>query len=350
MAVEKIMRFAFWLGIFAVFIIALVLLKSILFPFVAGLVLAYFLDPLCDRLEARGLSRTVATSIITGISFAFLAVIISLIIPRAYGEFVSLIEALPAYWEELQRHAEAWKETPLFGQAVVLWQENEAALNSEQVISFAVAKLKSLGGGLGALFNFVSLFLITPIVSFYLLRDWDKLTAYIEALIPKRHRKKVKALSLDIDKALSGYVRGQFLVCMILGLALGLALHLIDLPYGFIIGFASGLLSFIPYLGQLLGAVIALIVAYVTGESFTLPLFVLGIFVVGNMLEGFFLTPRFVGRSIGVHAVWVMFALLAGAALFGFLGMLLALPVAACLSVLVKFSIEEYRKSSFYKK
>ncbi len=354
MAAEKIMKLIFWTGLLAVFITALVLLKSILFPFVAGLAIAYFLDPICDKLEAKGLNRTLATSIITGGFFAVLAVAMWLVVPKAYDEFVSLLEALPSYWAELQTRAGALKETPLFGQAVTLWQENNASINSERVISFAVDKLKSLvgglGGGLGALFNFVSLFLITPIVSFYLLRDWDRLTAYIETLIPKRHHKKIKQLFADMDKALSGYVRGQILVCFILGILLGTALHLINLPYGFIIGFASGLLSFIPYVGQLLGAIVALIVAYVSSQSFILPLSALAVFAGGNILEGFFLTPKFVGKSIGVHAVWIMFALLAGAAMFGFVGVVLALPVAACLSVLVKFGLVEYRKSNFYKK
>ncbi len=348
------MKWIFWISLLVVFITALVLLKSILFPFIAGLAIAYFLDPVCDKLEDKGLNRTLATSIITASFFAVLALGMWLILPKAYGEFLSLLEALPSYWAELQTHAGALKQTPIFGQAVQLWQENNASINSERVVSFAVDRLKNLlgglSGGLGALFNFLSLFLITPIVSFYLLRDWDKLTAYIETLIPKRHHKQISQVFADMDKALSGYVRGQIMVCIILGLLLGIALHLINLPYGFIIGFASGLLSFIPYIGQLLGAIVALIVAYVSSLSFILPLSALAVFAVGNILEGFFLTPKFVGKSIGMHAVWVMFALLAGAALFGFVGVILALPVAACLSVLVKFGLTEYRKSNFYKK
>ncbi len=342
-------RTFFWLGVLGFFLLGLGLFSGILFPFIIGLSVAYFLDPLCDRLEAIGCSRALSAVIVLVSFFGFLVLLLFVLLPPLYVEFLGFIDALPSYWVALQLQIENLRQTPLFGQFLNLWESGAVSDHSEQIIGFLVIKLQNLSKGLGSLFNLISLFLITPIISFYLLRDWDRLVDYIRNLVPLKHQEVVVILARDMDKALSNYVRGQLLVCLILGISLGVALHFLGVPYGFMIGLCSGFLSFIPYLGQITGGLIALTVAYVSSQSYILPLWVLLVFVGGNLLEGLFLTPRFVGGSIGVHAVWVIFSLLAGATLLGFLGIILALPFAACFSVLVRFGVEEYRKSSIFK-
>lgn len=341
----------FWIAAVAIaFVLALVLLKAILLPFIVGAAVAYLLDPLCDRLEARGLGRGLAAVILNLGFFAVLAMAVVFVAPLLYQQGLEFATKLPDYWQALVTQL---SHNPLTRYIMDNglgdnWNNNNVAAYIGKAAGLISTLLGNVWSATSLIFNVISLWLITPLVVFYLLRDWNLLIARTDVLVPNRLRADVRQIARDMDKALAGYVRGQMLVCLILGVFLGCALAIAEVPYGLTIGLLSGLLSLIPYLGQLAGALIAIAVAYLSSYSYIQPLWVVGIFLVGNIVEGFFLTPRLVGRNIGLHAVWVIFALLAGATLLGFVGMLLAMPIAALLAVLIRFFIARYKRSKFY--
>lgn len=346
------------IAIFAVFYF----LSSVLAPFIAGMALGYLLDPVADRLQRIGLSRLGASFLILSVFLIILAAVVLLIAPVLSHQLTEFIESLPGYLTTLQgllgtlsqkltgdfakRIYEALglgtPETPFDAQKYVNDVASEAA-------RMAGAFVKSLVSGGAALVNMVSLVVITPVVAFYILLDWDKLVASLDALVPPRHRDEIHAIVRDIDKALSGFLRGQALVCLFLGLWYSLGLSLIGLNFGFLIGVSAGVLSFVPYVGSITAFVLSIIVATVQGwPDWRLPATAVAIVSAGLFLDGNVLSPRLVGGSIGLHPVWLMFALLAFGSLFGFTGMLIAAPVAAALGVILRFALRRYRQSSLY--
>jgi predicted PurR-regulated permease PerM len=200
-----------------------------------------------------------------------------------------------------------------------------------------------------ALINVISLIVITPVVAFYMLVDWDHMVAIIDDLIPPRHREDVRSLARDIDRALAGFVRGQSLVCLFLGVWYAGGLSAIGLNFGFLIGVLAGFLSFIPYVGSVTAFVLSIIVAIVQGwPHINLPIEAVAIVTTGLIMDGYVLSPRLVGASVGLHPVWLMFALLAFGALFGFTGLIVAVPVAAALGAFMRFLAKRYRGSALY--
>jgi predicted PurR-regulated permease PerM len=354
MTAERQIRF--WLVGLLLFLVALYLLRGVLLPFVAGIAIAYLLDPICDRLEKAGCSRTLATCIVTA-AFVIVAVaLVLLIAPLIQGQVIDLISRLPDMVASVQRWA-----APLLATI-------EQRVGSEQIAELQ----KALGGQVGgivrwiggalqqvltgglALFNILSLIFITPIVTFYLLRDWDRLVARIEDWLPRRHAPVIREQARLIDATLAGFARGQATVCLILGVFYSAALSLAGLDFGLAVGLMTGVLSFIPFVGTITGFVasMGLAIAQFTGlpdgtDWLSIGL-VAGIFIVGQVVEGNFLTPKLVGDRIGLHPVWVIFALLAGGALFGFVGVLLGLPAAAVIGVLIRFGIGRYMASPLY--
>ncbi len=340
----------FWLGGAAVTLLLLYLLRSILLPFVAGMAVAYLLDPLACRLERIGFSRTWATVTMT-LSFLLLVIAsLVLLVPVLENQMAAFVQRVPGYVNQL-----VLRSVPLWGMAKTylspgdLTKLRDAAGDyAGTVVGWVASLIGTLLSGSLALANLLSLIFVTPMVIFYLLRDWRGMTQQIDELLPRRHADTIRSQLQAIDRILSGWVRGQASVCLILGLLYGAGLSAVGLDLGLVVGLSAGLLSFVPYLGSIVGFVVSIGLALAQSQDWTLSAMVAGVFVTGNLIEGNLLAPRLVGKKIGLHPVWVIFALLAGGALFGFLGILLALPVAAVVGVLIKFALQRYRASSLY--
>ncbi|MFK7901780.1 MAG: AI-2E family transporter [Nitratireductor sp.] len=350
---EKLIRqqVFFWLVALAAFGFLLWLFNDILLPFLAGMVLAYFLDPVADLLERWGFSRLMATTTIT---FSFLVLFILaliIVIPILGGQVTGFAQRVPELVTRLQE---------LIATSDSTWLRDNVGIDSK-TIKDNLSELVTKGAGFLskfisgvwssglALVNIVSLLVVTPVVAFYLLFDWDKMVAKVDSWIPRDDRQTVRQIFKDIDKAVAGFIRGQGSLCLVLGLFYGVSLTIAGLNFGLLIGLFAGLISFIPYVGSLLGLVIALGVALVQfwPDYFGIGI-IAAIFVVGQFLEGNILQPKMVGKSIGLHPVWLMFALFAFGTLFGFTGLLIAVPASAAVAVLVRFALGKYLQSEVY--
>ena len=344
-------RYIMFLAVFLLVSGFMYALRSVLLPFVVGIAVAYFLDPLVNRMTSGAkISRAMATSLVLTVFLLILLPLLILLGGLAVSQISDFVLHLPEYVEN-------------FGEKIKVLicrlQEYFPALTAEQKESlFAgnwgeslkpVAKVvqKIIANGF-ALVNLVSLLLISPVVAFYMLRDWQGFTSKIVDLVPKKHKKNVVDGMQAVSRIISGYLRGQVLVCISLGAFYSLGLWLVGLKLGVLVGFIAGLISFIPYVGSISGFLMAMVL--VVTQYGTLPkiIAVVIVFLIGQFLEGNFLTPKFVGENIGLHPVWVMFALLAGGVLLGLLGMIIAVPVAAIIGVLLRFLIENYKKSAIY--
>jgi len=343
-------QYRFWLIGLGLTLVALYLLRGVLLPFVAGLAIAYFLDPFCDRLERWRVGRTLATTIVM-IGFGIVVlVVLLLLVPLIQSQIARLLGSLPDMIAGLQARAMPWLERA----GAYLSPDQIANLKSSltgragDIISWIAGAFAAvLSSGL-ALVNILSLIFITPVVAFYMLRDWDRLVARIDGWLPRQHAPVIREQARLIDRTLAGYARGQATVCLILGTFYAAGLSLVGLDFGLVVGLLAGILSFIPYVGTIVGFVTSMGLALL---QFSDPLWigaVFVIFVIGQVIEGNVLTPLLVGDRIGLHPVWVIFALLAGGALFGFVGVLLGLPVAAVIGVLTRFSIDRYLQSPYY--
>ena len=323
------------------------LLAPVLMPFVLAGMLAYLGDPLADRLEKLGLGRTLAVTIVFVVILLLTVGALLLLIPLISRQVDNLIQNLPSYGAWIRDTAVPWLQAKLrldphtfdTGRVMDAVKEHIGSIGS------VIGKLSR--SGVGVLMWMTNLVLI-PVVAFYLLRDWDRLVAWIDAMLPRSIEPTVAHLARESDKVLGAFVRGQLLVMLALGIFYGAGLALVGLSVGPLIGMIAGLLSFVPYLGFIIGfgaAVIAVLVQY--GDWAHL-LLVCGVFVVGQLLEGYVLVPKLVGDKIGLHPVAVIFAVLAGGYLFGFLGVLLALPAASVILVLLRYLTERYRMSGLY--
>lgn len=343
-------RYRFWLIGFAVALALLYLLRGMLLPFVAGMAVAYFLDPLADRLERSGLSRLAATSVITAAFFLVVVLALIVLVPVVEDQVLAFVHKVPGYMDTLNERLQ-----PLLLEAKkrlsprdIEKLRSSAGEYAGTAASWALGAARGFLTGSLAVFNVLSLMFITPVVTFYLLRDWDKMVGKVDGWLPRDHADTIRVQMREINRTLSGFIRGQATVCLCLGMIYGIGLSLVGLDLGLVIGLASGMLSFIPYLGSITGFVTGMGLALAQGPDWHLPAMVAGVFVVGQVAEGNFLTPKLVGDKVGLHPVWIMFALLAFAALFGFVGLLLAVPVAAVIGVLVRFALGRYLSSPLY--
>ena len=341
---------AFWIGALLFLLLFLWIFSGILLPFIMGMALAYLLDPLADRLERAGLSRFWATITILLLTILIITLAALIVVPVLIAQLSGFLERLPDYVVQLQQLLNRFLRTEL-GQYFGAQQEGGSGV--EQVVAQGAAWvatfLGSVWAGGRALINTISLIVVTPVVAFYLLYDWDRMLKRIDALLPRQHADTIRRLGDDIDAAMAGFIRGQGAVCLILGVFYALSLSLVGLNFGFLIGSLAGLISFIPFVGSIVGFVLSVGVAIVQfWPDWPWILVVAAIFVVGQFIEGNILQPRLVGSSIGVHPVWLMFALFAFGSLFGFVGVLLAVPVTAAIGVLVRFAVERYRRSALY--
>lgn len=322
-------------------------LGDVILPFLVGGAIAYFLDPLADRLERLGLGRATATATIALIATAGFVVIGLAVIPTLVQQLAGLVETAPAIAARLQSFL-----TTTFPSLM----EPGSAIN-ETLASLGNA-VKARGGELAqtllssamGVVNAVIFIVVVPVVAFYMLLDWDRMVAQIDGLLPLDHAPVIRRIARDIDRVLSGFVRGQISVCVILGTFYAVALMAAGLSFGLIAGAIAGALTFIPYVGALVGGVLAIGLALFQfwGDWLSIGL-VVGIFAVGQFLEGNIITPRLVGSSVGLHPLWLIFALSAFGTLFGFVGMLVAVPVAAMIGVLTRFALERYREGRLYR-
>ncbi|MBX9942982.1 MAG: AI-2E family transporter [Reyranella sp.] len=347
-------RWLFWLGAAAVFLLVLWLLNDILLPFVVGVVVAYFLDPVVGRLQRAGLSRTWATTAVTiAAALAFVGAVMA-VLPSLFGQLQELIAKAPQYVVQaatrLQPLVEPLRER--FGMTPLSLQEIQgyATQWAGQALSVAGSVAGAVAQRGVAVINLLGLLFLTPVVTFYLLRDWEKVVGAIDAYLPLEHAGTIRKLAGQSNAAIAGYLRGQALVCLCLATIYGLGLSLVGLQFGLIIGLIAGAISFIPFVGTLVGATLAIGMALAQFPPDWMGVAkVAAVFVVGQALEGNVLSPKLVGDRVGLHPVWIMFALLAGGTLFGFVGVLVAVPTAAVAGVIVRHLLERYRESSIYR-
>lgn len=340
----------FWLTGLLLFLLLIYLLQDILLPFAAGIAVAYFIDPVCDWIELHWKwSRAAATSLVTVGFILVLIVILLLLIPLLQGQIAHLIQVLPSWIARVQNSTGLlWQLLHDYWSIDISQIQNVVKNQAGTLVKWMGQTLGTLLSGSLALANILSLIFITPVVAFYLLRDWDNLVAQIDSLLPRKYVSTIREQAKLIDAALSGFIRGQASVCLLLGTFYAVGLTLVGLDFGLIVGMVAGLLSFIPYVGTIVGFISGTGLALAQFSDWTSVALVVGVFVIGQAIEGNFLTPRLVGDRVGLHPVMVIFALLAGGALFGFLGMLLAVPVAAMIGVLTRFAIKEYVASRYY--
>jgi predicted PurR-regulated permease PerM len=354
-------QIGFWLGAFLLLVLLLWLFSGVLLPFAAAFALGYLLNPVVDRLEQLGFNRLGATLLIMA-CFVLVLVSMSILIgPVVWRQLVSFTAALPAYAVKLEEliSAETARLSRDYGGVLMdkLGLNNneggELASATNDLVAhaaqWAASFLKSLLTGGAALISLISLLVVTPVVVFYMLLDWEKMITTIDGLVPLRHRETVRALARAIDTALAGFLRGQAVVCLFLGAWYGIGLSLIGLNFGLLIGITAGILSFIPYVGSLTALVLSSTVAIVQDwPQWKLLVMSLGVFLIGQFLEGNILSPKLVGESVGLHPVWLIFALLAFGSLFGFTGLITAVPFAATAGVIMRFAVRRYRESNLY--
>ncbi len=354
-------QIGFWLGAFLLLVLLLWLFSGVLLPFAAAFALGYLLNPVVDRLERLGFNRLGATLLIMA-CFVLVLVSMSILIgPVVWRQLVSFTAALPAYAVKLEEliSAETARLSRDYGGVLMdkLGLNNneggELASATNDLVAhaaqWAASFSKSLLTGGAALISLISLLVVTPVVVFYMLLDWEKMIATIDGLVPLRHRETVRELARAIDTALAGFLRGQALVCLFLGAWYGIGLSLIGLNFGLLIGITAGILSFIPYVGSLTALVLSSTVAIVQDwPQWKLLVMSLGVFLIGQFLEGNILSPKLVGELVGLHPVWLIFALLAFGSLFGFTGLITAVPFAATAGVIMRFAVRRYRESNLY--
>ncbi len=342
----------FWFGALAVFSLLLYVFSGVLLPFVVGMTLAYFLDPVADRLETLGLSRLLATLAIL-LTFIFVLILFIVIVaPILMSQLSDFGANLPTYIARIQALATdenlKWLHDS-FGIDAASIQRNIGTILG-QATTLGSTLLTSLWTSVGTVVNVASLFVVTPVVAFYTLLDWDRMVAKVDSWVPRDHVDTVRIIASDIDAAIAGFIRGQGTVCIILGIIYAGGLIATGLNFGLLIGMFAGLISFIPYVGGVIGLVLALIVALVQfWPDWIMLLAVVGVFAIGQFIEGNILSPKLVGESIGLHPVWLMFALFAFGSLFGFVGLLVAVPASAAIGVLVRFVIGRYVSSPLYR-
>ncbi|MGO4704286.1 AI-2E family transporter [Microvirga sp. 2MCAF38] len=346
-------QLVFWGIALAVTVFLLTTLREILLPFVAGFALAYLLDPLADRLQRVGVGRLGASLVILVIFVLLFIVTLVILIPLIAQQVEAFVEKLPGYVARLQQLAiqEGGPLLERLGGSRALSEIQTSVGNLvSQGLQWLAGVFQSLLSGGRALVSIMALLVVTPVVAFYMLVDWDRMVNTVDSWLPMKQRDTIRAIFRDIDRAIAGFVRGQAMVCFILGTFYAVGLTMIGLNFGALIGMGSGLLSFIPYVGSLTGLILSVGVAIVQfWPDWTWILATLAVFVFGQFVEGNILSPKLVGDSVGLHPVWLMFALLAFGTLFGFVGLLLAVPLAAAIGVIARYALREYLASPLYR-
>ena len=341
--------FQFWIMV-AIFTLAFLwLFNGVLMPFVVGIALAYFLNPVVEKMSKNRIPRWVSALLILSafILVAFIGLLFA--VPVLIREMIDFVQLIPSLFNQ----AQDWmaRQVPMLELPNSFADIDQTALSDKAGDIINVGKNilgNVLKGGL-ALVGFISVLVLIPIIAFYLMIDWPRVTAKVKELVPEKNKATVNGILGDIDKSLSGFIRGQLSVCFLLGLFYAIGLSLMGLQYGFFIGVTAGVLSVIPFVGSLFGLVASVGMAFYQFGGWEYPLIAFIIFAVGQLVEGNYLTPKLVGDSVGLHPIWVIFVLMAGGALLGVLGMIIAVPVAAIIAVLIRHAIKSYKESAYYK-
>lgn len=341
----------FWFGTLILVALAMWVLRDVLLPFVAGVALAYFLNPLADRLERLGVSRMLASLIMIAVVILSFVVLALLFLPILGSQISAFVQGLPNVITRLQTvltdETRDWL-TKIAGDRMPDLNKSLGEIVTEGA-KWLLTFIGSIWAGGQALFSIVTLLVIAPVIAFYVLYDWHKMILTVDSWVPRRNRETVRELAREMDVAIAGFVRGQAGVGLVLGALYAVTLSLAGLNFGFLIGMISGLISFIPYVGSLTGLLLATIVAIAQfWPEWKWILLIVAIFLSGQFIEGYILQPKLVGESVGLHPVWLMFSLVAFGYLFGFVGLLLAVPLAAAMGVLIRFALRQYMASSLY--
>jgi predicted PurR-regulated permease PerM len=339
----------FWVAVAVVAAIVVYLLKAVLLPFVAGALVAYFLNPAAEWLERHGLPRwAAATATLVLFLIAGIALLM-LVVPALTAQAAALFHNLPDIVRGIRERLIEWMPAlqAQFGASVddIAAKAGAAAGDLGTILLTVTGRV--LAGGV-AVVNALSLLFIMPVVAFYLLRDWALIIRTVDSWLPRPIEPTVHTLFAEMDSIVAGFVRGVGLVCLIQAVYYAAALTLVGLPFGLAIGLFAGIATFIPIVGGLISFVLALFLAISHFDNWTSVFLVIGVFAVGQFIEGNILTPKLVGNRVGLHPLWVIFALLAGGALFGFIGILLAVPAGAAIGVLTRFAISRYRESPYF--
>jgi len=337
----------YWGAAVVVLFILLWVLGDVILPFLVGGAIAYFMDPVADRLERLGMSRVAATSILTVGAVLVVVLLVLSVIPTLVQQLGALVNAAPEIATQFQaflveRFPDLQDETSTIRQTLA----QIAGVIQEKGGELAQGLISSALGVISAAVFIV----VVPVVAFYMLMDWDHMVARLDGLLPRDHAPVIRKLATEVDGVLAAFVRGQLTVCLLLGSFYSVALMLAGLQFGLVVGAIAGAITFIPYVGSLVGGALAIGLALFQfwGDWLSIGL-IAAIFVAGQFFEGNVLTPKLVGESVGLHPVWLLFALSAFGSLFGFVGMLVAVPVAAALGVLTRFAVQQYHDSLLFK-
>jgi predicted PurR-regulated permease PerM len=344
----------FWLFFAVMFVGFMWVFGDMLTPFILGIAIAYMLNPIVTKLTKRKIPRWIIALIILVLFFTFVTLVFVLLAPMAFRQLQMLVDQAPLYFQSLVDYVR-----PHLG-----WLESRIGTDPiEQITTYlkdSGGKIAGVAGGLtGGLLGgiasggkmvagFMATLLLTPLIAFFMMKDWPLIVAWVEDLYPRRHETIIRRLLKNIDYKVAGFIRGQITVAFFLGIIYSIALTIAGLNYGFLIGFFAGVFSIIPLVGSTLGLVVGVAVAWFQTGDLIYMAVIAGIFALGQFIEGNFLTPKVVGDSVGLHPMWIMFALIAGGGLFGITGMLVAIPVAAIVGVLGGFAIEQYKHSPLY--
>lgn len=344
------MPLVFWGGSLVAAMLFVFVFKSVLLPFILGMAVAYLLNPLVNALGAVGFSRAPSALMILGAFLIVVLAFIGVISPIVYREFAEFSRDLPVYVEKVWAMLAPLTARLKNYTGGDYGAELQALLknNSSSAVGVANYVVQKIASGGQAVVDMVTVAVFMPVVAYFMMKEWPSITVWLRHLIPRHSEGVVMSLWKQIDQKLSGFVRGQISVAFILGVGYAVALALAGLKYGFLIGLAAGLLSVIPMVGSAVGLVIGVAVAWFQAGDIGFVLLIAGIFIAGQLIEGNFLTPKLVGDSVGLHPLWVFFALLAGGSLLGILGMFLAVPVAAVASVFIAFGLKRYKESAYY--
>lgn len=341
-----------WAIILLLVIAFVAVFRGILLPFVAGLGIAYFLNPVADRLERIGLSRGLSTLVIVLLMGFLGGLVLVFLFPLIAGQLRDLALSLPDQLQALRRFLEDIGRQWLGENFATIQKalESEFAELSKSWTAGLGQVLQSLWSGGLALVNFLAFLIVTPVVAFYLLLDWERMIARVDSWLPRDHAPTIRRLAHEIDEVLAGFIRGQGTVAFILGLIYAIGLTWAGLKYGLLIGLMTGLLSFVPFVGSVTGFITAMGFGLAQFWPDYVPLLkIVAVFAVAQGLEGYVLSPNIVGQRIRLHPVWLIFSLFAFSYLFGLVGLLIAVPVAAAIGVLARFTISEYRQSALYR-
>lgn len=346
-------QIGFWIGCLAAFALFLYLFSGVLTPFIAALILAYLLDPVVDRFERIGVSRLVATCLVVIGCVIFFVLLLVIAVPIIVNQTTAFLAKVPAYSLRLQALLTEYGG-PLIERVggPDRLKEIQASLGSGlgEAAKWAGGVLASLVSSGTTVIGVISLLVLTPVIAFYVLLDWDHMVEKIDGWLPLDYRETVRGLAREMDATVAGFIRGQALLCLILGLFYAVGLMLIGLNFGFLIGILAGIISFIPFVGSITGLLVAGGVAIAQfWPEYWMVIAVLAIFGIGQFVEGNILQPKLLGDAVGLHPVWLMFALLAFGSLLGFAGVLLAVPLAAVIGVLVRFFLQKYLSSVYFR-